>query len=233
MSDLYKKIALALDLDTEDQVSDLLSKLNPQPATLKIGLQLVYSLGLKRSIEIVEKLSPESMIFLDLKLHDIPNTVAKALKSILRLKIERLSFLTLHTLGGMDMLKAAQEEVQDKVNLAGVTILTSHQPADFEKKDQAQLQAYTLELAFRAKEVGIKWLVCSAQEIPLFQTKLPAMQLITPGIRPDGTSKDDQARIATPRSALEAGSDLLVIGRPVYRALDPAKAWSDLLTGIS
>ena len=165
-------------------------------------------------------------MFLDLKFHDIPNTTAMAVKAAAELGVWMVN---VHCSGGLRMMAACRETL-DKVGgpqplLIGVTVLTS-----MEREDLAGIgldvepQAQVLRLAGLAAQAGLDGLVCSAQEAPALKAAQPQLQLVTPGIRPAGSAQDDQRRILTPRQALDAGSDYLVIGRPISQAADPAAA---------
>ncbi|MNZ83617.1 Orotidine 5'-phosphate decarboxylase [compost metagenome] len=165
-------------------------------------------------------------VFLDLKFHDIPNTTAMAVKAAAELGVWMVN---VHCSGGLRMMAACRETLDalsgPKPLLIGVTVLTS-----MEREDLAGLgldvepQEQVLRLAGLAARAGLDGLVCSAQEAPALKAAQPQLQLVTPGIRPAGSAQDDQRRILTPRQALEAGSDYLVIGRPISQAADPAAA---------
>jgi orotidine-5'-phosphate decarboxylase len=161
-------------------------------------------------------------LFLDLKLHDIPNTVAAAARSIVRLKPQ---YLTVHASGGAAMVRAAVEAAPD-VTIAGVTVLTS---LDEDDLDAIGLAGPALDAARRLAVVavgaGARALVCSPREVAAIRAEVgPGITLITPGVRPAGSDAQDQARIATPEQALADGADLLVVGRPITGAADPAAA---------
>jgi orotidine-5'-phosphate decarboxylase len=166
-------------------------------------------------------------IFLDLKLHDIPNTVAKAVESLAPLPI---GMLTLHTCGGREMMaaaKQAQAQTKPDLLLLGVTVLTSMDTAGLNEIGVASAaEAQVSRLAGVAAGAGLKGLVCSPLEVTMLRSQLPAdMQLVTPGIRPAGESGgDDQKRIMTPADAARAGSSYIVVGRPILKAKDPAAA---------
>lgn len=233
--DFLSKIALALDLPSEKDLISILTTLEPQPKIVKIGLEVVYALGLENCLSLINKFLPNADIFLDLKLHDIPNTVAKA---VLALKKFKVKYLTVHSLGGQFMLEKALEKTQNSgINLVAVTVLTSHSEENLKKEfdlpDNFQLFNLSEKLTSMAVKVGLEYIVCSAQESKLLKQKFFHLKTITPGIRlktePNGVS-DDQARIVTPSMAFnEAKADIIVIGRPIYQAPNPAVAWTQLL----
>jgi orotidine-5'-phosphate decarboxylase len=188
---------------------------------MKIGLETYLRDG-DRAVEQVRAVSPDRAIFLDLKLHHIPNTVAGAARSIAHLEP---TYLTVHASGGSDMIKAAVDALPT-TSITAVTVLTS--------LDEAQLAAVGLlgpaldaarRLAELAVAAGARAIVCSPQEVAAIRAVVPAeIVLVTPGVRPAGADQGDQARVATPAQALADGADLLVIGRPITAAADPAQA---------
>jgi orotidine-5'-phosphate decarboxylase len=158
-------------------------------------------------------------VFLDLKLHDIPQTVARAVDALLRAGAD---YLTVHTGGGRAMLAAAAEAASDQVRLLGVTVLTSLDTAALaEVGISGPLDAVIAARARLARDAGLGGIVCSALEASRVRPEVgPDLCIVTPGIRPAGLEAGDQRRVATPRGALEAGADLLVVGRPVTAATD-------------
>jgi orotidine-5'-phosphate decarboxylase len=181
---------------------------------------------------VVETLQAKGFeVFLDLKFHDIPNTTAMAVKAAAELGVWMVN---VHCSGGLRMMAACRNEL-DKLSgtkplLIGVTVLTS-----MEQDDLAGIgldiapQEQVLRLAGLAAQAGMDGLVCSAQEAPALKAAQPGLQLVTPGIRPAGSAADDQRRILTPADALQAGSDYLVIGRPISQASNPAKALAEIV----
>jgi orotidine-5'-phosphate decarboxylase len=173
-------------------------------------------------------------VFLDLKLHDIPNTVAGAVRAACRLGIE---MLTLHAAGGRAMMeagrKAAEESATSPLVLA-VTVLTSLSLADTRTLGIRETpEDWTRRLATLAQEAGIRGLVASPAELQSLRKKFGEdMQLVSPGIRPPGSATQDQARIATPSQAIHAGADFLVVGRPILQAADPAAAADEIVREI-
>jgi orotidine-5'-phosphate decarboxylase len=213
-------IAVALDTGDMEQAARWAAAVTPYVSTVKVGLQLFCRHG--PDIVAAVRGASGADLFLDLKLHDIPATVAGAARAVARLKPR---YLTVHASGGSAMIRAAVEAVPDSL-VAGVTVLTS--------LDQPVLQAVGLagppedavrRLAALAVEAGARALVCSPQEVALVRGEVgPGIVLITPGVRPVGADADDQARIATPAQAMANGADLLVVGRPITAADDPGAA---------
>jgi len=227
-----QRLIVALDVPTADAALALADRLEDQCQWFKVGLELFASAG----PAIVEKLiSRGHSVFLDLKLHDIPNTVAAAVRATASLGA---SMLTIHAAGGPAMLEAAQEAASAMASppqLLAVTVLTS--------MDQAQLSAIGVQgdtqkqVALLAKlgiEAGIHGFVCSPQEVGALRTLAGSDGvLVTPGIRPTGADQGDQQRIATPTYALEQGSSYLVVGRPITQAADPVLAAEAILMEIA
>lgn len=216
-------IIVALDFPTREAALALAEQLDPQLCRVKVGKELFTRCG----PQIVETLAGKGFeVFLDLKFHDIPNTTAMAVKAAAELGVWMVN---VHCSGGLRMMAACRETLDGlsgaKPLLIGVTVLTS-----MEREDLAGLgldiepQEQVLRLAGLAARAGLDGLVCSAQEAPALKAAQPALQLVTPGIRPAGSAQDDQRRILTPRQALQAGSDYLVIGRPISQAAEPAAA---------
>jgi len=218
-----QKLIVALDVPSADAALSLVDRLEGQCPWLKIGLELYVAVG----PSIVEKLAAKGhSIFLDLKLHDIPNTVAGAVRSTASLGVK---MLTVHAAGGPVMLTAAREaaaELATSPQLLAVTVLTS--------MDQAQVSAIGLErrpqeqvtlLAEMGVKAGIHGFVCSPQEVAAVRAITgPAGVLVIPGIRPAGAAVGDQQRIATPAQAIRDGASYLVVGRPITQAANPAQA---------
>ena len=211
------KIIIALDVNTIKETKQLLDILSPHVKIFKIGMELFYSCGAK-AVELVKKYDRE--VFLDLKFHDIPNTVKNASKVATKLGV---FMFNVHASGGSDMMKAAiggaEEESErqgiDRPRILGVTVLTSIESS----------QDQVLNLARSAKESGIDGVVASPKEAKAIRKGLGKdFLIVTPGIRPEGIEKQDQKRTATPQEALQAGADYIVIGRPVTKAKDPKKA---------
>ena len=218
-------LILALDVPTRADAAPLLRPLRGEVRWVKIGLQLFTAYG----PDYVREVADQGFdIFLDLKLHDIPNTVAKAVESLGPLPIK---MLTLHTAGGAEMMRAAlaaQQKTNPHLLLLGVTVLTSMDGPGLAEIGVADTEPahQVARLARLAATAGLRGLVCSPLEVTLLRQTLPAgMQLVTPGIRPAGEAGgDDQKRVMTPGEAARAGSSYIVVGRPILQAPDPAAA---------
>lgn len=226
-----EKIAIALDLKTEDEIFSLIKKINSYPVWLKIGLESFYRFG----NSLIHVLHDQGFkIFLDLKLHDIPVTVHKALSAISHLPIDMIN---VHSLGGLEMMKEAKKAVElfpSKPKLIAVTWLTSHEESEIEKKMNQSFSQSILTLAKDTKEAGLDGVVCSPKEITLIKNICGLeFLLITPGIRLETQDKDDQKRILTPKEALHLGSHLLVIGRPITEAKNPQLVLEQILESFS
>ena len=199
---------------------------------LKIGPRL-WVQGGARFVEEIRNQGFE--VFLDLKLHDIPNTVAKAVESAARLPIK---MLTLHTGGGREMMEwavKAQRQHAPELLLLGVTVLTSMGEKDLNEVGVATAPAQqVVRLGQLASEAGLRGLVCSPHEIaPLRAVLPPEVRLVTPGIRPRTASLDDQTRVMTPAEAAQAGANFIVVGRPIFKAPDPVAAARAILAELS
>ena len=213
-------IAVALDAPDAETAARWAQAVTPHVAVVKVGLELFCRTG--PSIVQSVRGASGAELFLDLKLHDIPNTVAGAARSVARLKPR---YLTVHASGGADMVRAAVEAAEG-VTIAAVTVLTSLDEAGL---DQVGLAGPSLDavkrLAVLAVGAGAGALVCSPREVAAVRSEVgPGVVLITPGVRPAGADAQDQARVATPEQALADGADLLVIGRPITGAADPGAA---------
>lgn len=226
-------LILALDVPTREQAAPILRQLRGSLRWVKIGLQMFTAYG----PDYVRAVADEGFnIFLDLKLHDIPNTVAKAVESLSTLPI---GMLTLHTAGGREMMTAAaQAQAQKKPNLLllGVTVLTSMDDnALNEIGVPGRADDQVTRLAKLAVASGLNGLVCSPLEVATLRGTLKSdVQLVTPGIRPAGESGgDDQKRVLTPREAAAAGSSYIVVGRPILKASDPAQAARTILAELN
>lgn len=217
------KIIVALDYSTADAAIAVANQLDPTRCRLKVGKELFTCSGPKT----IAALNRQGFdIFLDLKYHDIPNTVAKSCAVATNLGVWMMN---VHTLGGGAMMAAAREavgHVADRPILIGVTLLTSIDQHSFNQIGwQGSMTDTVLRLANLAKQNGLDGVVCSAQEVPQLRAQHGNdFQLITPGIRPANSEQDDQHRTMTPAQALAAGSSYLVIGRPITAAADPMAA---------
>lgn len=225
------KIIVALDYPTADAAIALASQLDPARCRLKVGKQLFTRSG----PSIIEALNKQGFdIFVDLKYHDIPNTVAKACAAAADLGVWMLN---VHTLGGGAMMLAAREAIGnacDRPILIGVTLLTSIDQHTFDQIGlQGSITDTVLRLATLADDSGLDGVVCSAQEASQLRAQHgDDFQLITPGIRPANSEHGDQHRTMTPAQALAAGSSYLVIGRPITAAADPMIALRDIETSL-
>jgi orotidine-5'-phosphate decarboxylase len=221
------KIIVALDFDTPEAALQLAGRLDPALCRLKVGKELFTCAGPDLVARLVEA---HFEVFLDLKFHDIPHTVAQACKAAARLGVWMVN---VHALGGRKMMNAAREALENLPNrpkLIAVTVLTS-----MGKDDLAELgfsgepQDSVLRLAKLAQECGLDGVVCSAREAaPLRDALGKDFCLVTPGIRPAAASPDDQVRVATPAEALKQGASYLVIGRPITQAADPLQALKNI-----
>jgi orotidine-5'-phosphate decarboxylase len=217
------KIVVALDYAEPKLALQLVEQLDPAICRLKVGKELFTAAG----PQLVEKLISKGFgVFLDLKFHDIPTTVAKACEAASRLGVWMLN---VHASGGADMMQAAREGVArsgQQPLLIAVTVLTSmNQSALKQIGVQDELQNQVLRLAKLTKESGLDGVVCSAQEAEILRKSLgPDFCLVTPGIRPKSASLDDQSRVVTPAQAIALGASYLVIGRPITKAENPLLA---------
>ncbi len=211
-------LAVALDAPDAATAQRWAAAVAPHVQVLKVGLELFCATG----PGIVEQVRHGRDVFLDLKLHDIPNTVAGAARAVSAL---RPRYLTVHAAGGADMVRAAVEAAPD-VTITAITVLTSLTGAHLEAIGLAGPPSDAVRrLAALAVGAGAGALVCSPQEVALVRSEVgPDVVLITPGVRPAGSALGDQARVATPQQALADGADLLVIGRPITGQADPGAA---------
>lgn len=221
------RLVVALDCATLDAALGLARRLRPDQCRLKVGFELFTSAG----PAVVDQLQRQGFdIFLDLKYHDIPNTVAAACTAAARLGVWMLN---VHTFGGRRMLAAAREAIDKSKHrpiLIGVTVLTSQNTDELRALGVANSAgAQVLHLAGLAKEAGLDGVVCSAQEAAALRSAHgPGFCLVTPGIRPAGSARGDQERITTPVEAAHLGAHYLVIGRPVTGAPDPQAALASI-----
>jgi orotidine-5'-phosphate decarboxylase len=223
------KLIVALDVETADEARRLLASLRGLAGMFKIGSQLFTAAGPDFVKEIV---TSGERVFLDLKFHDIPNTVAAAGVEATRLGI---SMFNVHASGGAAMMrrtahavaKCAATEGRPRPTILGVTVLTSSDDATLvEIGVQEKAAATVARLAQLTANSGLDGVVASAREVSLVRTAVakPGFIIVTPGVRPSGSNSDDQARVMSPREAVAAGADYLVVGRPIIAATDPARA---------
>ena len=225
-------IIVALDFPNADAALALAAQLDPAQCRVKVGKELFTRCG----PSIVEALQARGFeVFLDLKFHDIPNTTAMAVKAAAEMGVWMVN---VHCSGGLRMMAACRNEL-DKLSgakplLIGVTVLTSMEREDLSGIGlDVEPQTQVLRLARLAQQAGMDGLVCSAQEASVLKVAHPQLQLVTPGIRPAGSAEDDQRRILTPSQALQAGSDYLVIGRPISQAANPQQALAAVLAELA
>ena len=229
-------IIAALDLPDSQEAIKLAEAIAPAVGAFKIGKELFVSAG----PDIVKRVRDTgASVFLDLKFHDIPNTVAKAVASAVRLDVQ---MLTVHACGGSTMLERALEGANEAATetgnaaplILGVTVLTSMDESDLSEVGVQKSPAdQVLLLAQLATQAGLKGLVCSPKEIAPLREALPSeVQLVTPGIRPPGADAGDQKRVMTPADAIDAGANWLVIGRPIYGADNPRAAAEGILKSL-
>lgn len=226
------KIYVALDYQNASDADALIEQLPSGKVGLKVGKELFTSAGPQWVASLVEK---GFSIFLDLKFHDIPNTVAKAVTAAAKLGVD---VVNVHASGGSRMMKAAADALKEMDNpplLIGVTVLTSMDESDLKELGISKSVNEQVEyLAKLAKSSGLKGVVCSAQEANMLKAACGNdFKLMTPGIRPEGSSKDDQRRTMTPAEAVTVGVDYMVIGRPITQSPDPAQAVENILASIA
>jgi len=222
-------VCVALDVPEEGTAAALARRLAPYGVCFKIGLQGFCHFGPSGVQRLQEITGP---VLLDLKLHDIPNTVASAVQAISALGVWGV---TMHACGGPSMLQAAVEAARGRVKTLAVTVLTSTDAPTLSLLGGGlPLEQQVERLAEVAWQAGCDGLVASAQEASALRARLgPGPIVVTPGIRPLGTTSNDQARFATPAAALAAGADLLVVGRPIYAAADPEAALAAILAEMA
>jgi len=239
MQEIKDRLIVALDLDTLEKAERLVNTLYPAVKFFKVGSQLFTACGLEAVKMVGEK---GAQVFLDLKFYDIPHTVFSAVASGTGLScaLEFISanstqfpvfMMTVHTEGDIEMLKAAVRGATEKAKeinikkplIVGVTVLTSESGGE-------NLKEILLERVKKAKDAGLDGVVCSTQEVAMIRKEFGKdFIIVTPGIRPKGYKKDDQARVATAQEAIKAGADYLVVGRPVLEAKDPLKVVEEML----
>jgi orotidine-5'-phosphate decarboxylase len=222
------RLIVALDFASASAAMELVDQLQGSCKWFKVGMELYYAAG-NAVVEHLRKRGFE--VFLDLKLHDIPNTVAGAVRTVAR---AGASLLTVHAGGGEAMLRAAAEAASgpDAPRLLAVTVLTSMDAGQLNGAGVCgPVAEQVLRLAKLAQGAGIDGLVCSAEEVGAVREAMgPGALLVVPGIRPTGAELADQRRVATPAEAIAWGASMLVVGRPITQAADPAKAAAQILS---
>jgi orotidine-5'-phosphate decarboxylase len=222
MHDARERLIVALDVSSASAARQIVSAVGESAAIYKVGMQLYTAEGPQLVRDLV---AAGRKVFLDLKYHDIPNTVASAVKEAAALNV---SMLTVHAGGGSKMLQAATDAAGSNSSLIilAVTVLTSTAEADLPEIGlPADILSQVSRLATLAVRSGCKGIVCSAKEVSLLRRELGGeVALVTPGVRPAGASHGDQARVVTPAQAIRDGASHIVVGRPITEAADPAAA---------
>jgi orotidine-5'-phosphate decarboxylase len=225
------RLIVALDVPSATQARQIVQSIGDGATTYKVGKQLFTAEGPQLVRELV---ASGRKVFLDLKFHDIPNTVAAAVRSAAELGV---TMLTVHASGGSKMLKAAVEAAAQsaaKPMVLAVTVLTSFSDADLQEIGvSGTVLTQVLRLGALARKAGCGGLVASAHEARELRRELgEGFAIVTPGVRPAGSAAGDQARVVTPREAIAAGATHLVVGRPILEAVNPAQAAADILAQI-
>lgn len=232
MEQQNSRIIVALDYDDADKAIAMVDRLDTARCRVKIGKELFTHAG----PDLVRRIQDKGFeVFLDLKFHDIPNTVKKACAAAADLGVW---MLTVHASGGEEMMMAAREGVSTfshTPKLVAVTVLTSMQESDFSQLGVSRsLEEQVMRLASLAQQSRMDGVVCSAQEVVELRKLLSEnFDLVTPGIRPQGSAAGDQKRVMTPREAIQSGSNYLVIGRPITQARDPQRALNTIFDEIN
>jgi orotidine-5'-phosphate decarboxylase len=225
------EVIVPLDFASGDEALAMVDVLGEAGTFYKVGLELYTRAGPAVVTELTER---GKRVFLDLKLHDIPNTVAGGVRAASELGVD---LLTVHVSGGTAMLDAAREAAAGRIKILGVTVLTSLSGAEIESVWGREIRSIREEvgrLAELATESRLDGVVASALEASWLRRQVPEdLLIVTPGIRPSGSDRGDQSRVATPAAAVLAGSDYLVIGRPITQADDPAASLAAILSEIA
>ena len=230
---MKEKVCIALDVSSGKEALDLVRSLHDLTGMFKVGMQLYTAEGPSLVREIIEA---RGRVFLDLKFHDIPNTVKSAAVEAARLGV---SMMTIHTAGGRTMMRAVAEELRNKCGAAkpivvGVTVLTSLDDSALREVGiDSSMDAQVLRMAKLAQVSGLDGVVCSPREIQSIRGAVgPEFRIVTPGIRMPGHAADDQQRTATARDAIASGADFIVVGRPVTAAANPRAALETLIQSL-
>jgi orotidine-5'-phosphate decarboxylase len=226
--DARERLILALDLPTVTAAEAMVARLGDTVSFYKIGYQLAFAGGLSLAQTLIKA---NKQVFLDLKLHDIGNTVARGVESVAKLGA---TFLTVHAYP-QTMHAAVDARAGSKLRVLAVTVLTSYDDADLAAAGyDFTVSELVAERAAQARDIGVDGLVCSAEEAENLRSIVDAgMVLVTPGIRPAGASSGDQKRVMTPGKAISAGADYLVVGRPILEAADPKAAAEAIVAEIA
>ncbi|KGQ67543.1 orotidine-5'-phosphate decarboxylase [Gallibacterium anatis] len=229
---MENKVIVALDYETKKEAMQLVDQIDPSLCRLKVGKEMFTTLG----TEFVKELQRRNFdVFLDLKFHDIPNTVARAVRSAADLGVWMVD---MHASGGLRMMEAAKKILEpygkDAPILIAITVLTSMEEADLLQIGvNTSPEEHVIRLARLSQRAGLDGVVCSPQEVEILRQRCGnEFKLVTPGIRPEGSQLGDQRRVMTPREAINAGSDYLVIGRPITQAADPVAVLKQINTSI-
>jgi orotidine-5'-phosphate decarboxylase len=222
-----ERLIVALDLPSVDAAEAMVARLGDTVGFYKIGYQLAFAGGLPFAASLI---AAGKQVFLDLKLHDIGNTVEKGVQSVAQLGA---TFLTVHAYP-QTMKAAVAGKAGSKLKILAVTVLTSYDDADlFAAGSKLGVTALVAQRAGQARDLKVDGLVCSAQEAANLRKIVgPGMALVTPGIRPAGSASGDQKRVMTPAMAIAAGADYLVAGRPIVEAADPKTAAENIVAEI-
>ena len=225
-------ICVALDTPDIERARSLAKALVPHVGYMKVGMEFFYAHGARGYAAVAAEGLP---VFLDLKLHDIPNTVASGMKALMQLS-PRPAIINLHATGGLDMMKAAADAVGGRAKLIAVTVLTSLSNEDIWAAGfnaNQDTSAHATSLAKLAKAAGLDGVVCSPHDLSGIRAAVGKDFLtVVPGIRPAEEAAHDQKRTATPGAAIAAGADILVIGRAITGSADPAAAAQKILDGL-
>ncbi|MEH8028691.1 orotidine-5'-phosphate decarboxylase [Gallibacterium anatis] len=229
---MENKVIVALDYETKKEAMQLVDQIDPSLCRLKVGKEMFTTLG----TEFVKELQKRNFdVFLDLKFHDIPNTVARAVRSAADLGVWMVD---MHASGGLRMMEAAKKILEpygkDAPILIAITVLTSMEEADLLQIGvNTSPEEHVIRLARLSQRAGLDGVVCSPQEVEILRQRCGnEFKLVTPGIRPEGSQLGDQRRVMTPREAINAGSDYLVIGRPITQAADPVAVLKQINVSI-
>lgn len=233
----YNPIICAIDVKEPAKAIELCRQVKPYIGVIKLGLEF-FTINGPDGVRAVKECGLP--IFLDLKFYDIPNTVAQAVRSSVRLGVD---MLTIHTSGGKTMMQAASDAAIDEAArlgvkaplVLGVTVLTSMDSSDLQEIGvKNAVEGQVVSLAKLAQSSGLGGIVCSPLEIPIIRTECgDGLKLIVPGIRPGASVGDDQKRVMTPDEAIKAGTDYMVIGRPITNAKNPADAAKEIMQSIN
>ena len=229
---MENKVIVALDYEKKKEAMQLVDQIDPSLCRLKVGKEMFTTLG----TEFVKELQRRNFdVFLDLKFHDIPNTVARAVRSAADLGVWMVD---MHASGGLRMMEAAKRILEpygkDAPILIAITVLTSMEEADLLQIGvNTSPEEHVIRLARLSQRAGLDGVVCSPQEVEILRQRCGnEFKLVTPGIRPEGSQLGDQRRVMTPKEAINAGSDYLVIGRPITQAADPVAVLKQINASI-